>query len=423
MKRNGVSVFADQIHSGTIVRSDVEEDTFLFAYDTGCVNEGAVSLTMPVVSDQYDSMSFLHPIFEMNLPEGILRQKLELMFSKAVRDFDALNLLEIVGSSQIGRLRYALEGKPLQSVPTEDIENILTYNGTEDLFRDLLERFAVYSGISGMQPKVLVRDTPRLDRLTDRGATHIVKSFDPREYPELAANEFFSTQAARYSALPTAEVSLSGNRSMLVVERFDRTEDGKYLGFEDFCVLSGKRSAGRYSGSYEELAERVAIFVSPENHPSAMRQLFGTVALSATIKNGDAHLKNFGILYDSPGVNVRLAPVYDMVSTVAYAPKDTLALDLNGSKRYPSRKELIQFARQSCGLQNKIAETILAKIAEGVELAIREMNVYAKTHSDFHPTAVYLSKVFTSGVENLADDGGDGASGGASGGPSRPEMR
>jgi len=95
---------------------------------------------------------------------------------------------------------------------------------------------------------------------------------------------------------------------MLVVERFDRTDDGNYLGFEDFCVFGGKRAAGRYLGSYEELARKLAIFVAPENHPSAMRQLFGTVALSCAIRNGDAHLKNFGILYDSPGINVRLAP-------------------------------------------------------------------------------------------------------------------
>ena len=106
MKRNGLSVFADGVHAGTLARSDLAADIFLFAYDAECKDEHAVSLTMPVMADQYDSMTFLHPVFEMNLPEGALRHKLELMFSKAVRDFDALALLEIVGRSQIGRLRY-----------------------------------------------------------------------------------------------------------------------------------------------------------------------------------------------------------------------------------------------------------------------------------------------------------------------------
>ena len=101
----GLSVFVDNACVGTLSRSDVEPDAFLFGYRAGCEDRHAVSLTMPVVSDQYDAMGFLHPIFEMNLPEGVLRQKLELMFAKAVRDFDALTLLDIVGRSQIGRLR------------------------------------------------------------------------------------------------------------------------------------------------------------------------------------------------------------------------------------------------------------------------------------------------------------------------------
>lgn len=403
MKKDGASVFVDQVHSGTISRSDLEMDTFLFSYEARCADEHAVSLTMPVIPDEYDSMGFLHPIFEMNLPEGTLRQKLELMFSKAVKDFDALSLLKIVGGSQIGRLRYASEGSPLEDVPVEKIDKILAYNGAKDLFDDLLDRFAMYSGISGMQPKVLVRDeSPTLNRITNKGATHIVKSFNPKEYPELAANEFFSMRAARYAGLPTAEVSLSENRSILVVERFDRTKEGRYLGFEDFCVLSGMRANGRYSSSYEDLAKKVSIFVSPENHPSAMKQLFGTIALSCVIKNGDAHLKNFGILYDKPGINVRLAPVYDMLSTVPYMPKDILALELGESKNYPTRKQLVKFARQSCGLSSQNTETILANVAAGVEKALIEMQVYTKHHPEFQSHAEYLAAVFSQGLRCYA---------------------
>lgn len=401
MTRNGVSVFVDQICAGTISRSDIAADTFLFGYTEGCEDRCAVSLTMPVVADQYDSMGFLHPVFEMNLPEGILRQRLELMFAKAVRDFDALTLLEIVGRSQIGRMRYASVGAPLEDVPAESVDSILAYDGAEDLFADLLERFARHSGISGMQPKVLVRDASVvLDKVTNRGATHIVKSFNPREYPELAANEYFSMQAARFAGLPTAEVSLSENRAILVVERFDRTRDGHYLGFEDFCVLSGLRASGRYSSSYEALAKKVSVFVSPEHHPSAMQQLFGMVALSSIIKNGDAHLKNFAVLYDEPGVNVRLAPVYDMLSTVPYLPRDMMALELDGAKAYPSRKQLIRFARQSCGLSKQNAETVLASVAQGVEKASAEMQAYAARHPDFQGSADHFARVFSSGLSH-----------------------
>ena len=40
------------------------------------------------------------PIFEMNLPEGVLRERLRLAFAKATGTFDDFDLLGIVGRSQ-----------------------------------------------------------------------------------------------------------------------------------------------------------------------------------------------------------------------------------------------------------------------------------------------------------------------------------
>mgnify|MGYP001248672438 CR=1 FL=1 len=402
MNREGVSVFAGGQPAGRLFRSDTELETFLFAYDPGCPDERAISLTMPVVADQYDSMGFLHPVFEMNLPEGVLRQTLERMFAKAIKDFDALTLLEIVGKSQIGRLRYTTAGEALAELPTESIDKILTFHGGRDYFDSLMEKFAAHSGISGMQPKILVRDEKTVfDKVADKGATHIVKSFNPAEYPELALNEFFSLRAALHAGLPVATAHLSENRAVLVIERFDRRADGSYLGFEDFCVLSGLRSHGRYNSSYEALAQKVAIYVSPPHHQAAMRQLFGTVALSCVIRNGDAHLKNFGVLYDEPGVNVRLAPVYDLLSTVPYLPKDILALELNDSKSYPSSSRLLHFARQSCGLTQRVAESILLNVARGVEQAIEEMGAYANQHPDCQEPIAYFTKIFRDGLLSI----------------------
>ncbi|MDP2828356.1 MAG: type II toxin-antitoxin system HipA family toxin [Sulfuricellaceae bacterium] len=397
-----VNVFVSGNLAGVISRSEQEPDTFLFTYDVSCKKDGAVSLTMPVMSDQYDSMGTVHPIFEMNLPEGALRHKLELMFSKAIKDFDSLSLLELTGKSQIGRLRYATEGAMPDEVPPESVQRLLAYQGAEDLFDDLLNRFARYSGISGMQPKVLIRDDAgALDRITNKGATHIVKSFNPHEYFELAANEFFSMQAARYAGLPTAKTHLSENRKMLVVERFDLMPDGNYSGFEDFCVLSGMRASGRYNSSYEALAQKISSYVSPEHYTESMLHYFGTVSLACAIKNGDAHLKNFGILYEKQGESVRLAPVFDMVSTAPYFPHEALALELNGSKQFPTRRQLVQFGRQACGLSSRQVEHMLANIAQGVDRAAREMQGYTQEHPDFKSTANHLTKVFARGIAHL----------------------
>jgi hypothetical protein len=52
MKKSPLNVFATGQPVGTLSRSDVEEDTILFAYHQGCAPEAAVSLTMPVRVDQ-----------------------------------------------------------------------------------------------------------------------------------------------------------------------------------------------------------------------------------------------------------------------------------------------------------------------------------------------------------------------------------
>src|ERR1700731_1144829 len=216
MQKSALNVFANTERAGRLDRSGREEDTILFTYREGRPRDQAVSLTMPVRPDQYDAMAGLLPIFEMNLPEGALKERLRNQFAKAIPEFDDLDLLSIVGSSQIGRLRYSTREQLIEEIPTQDLDDILTYTGTADLFATLLERFATYCGISGMQPKVLIRERDVPPNLVHHGATHIIKSFDPTVYPELAANEFICMRGAAAAGILTPTVRLAENRRLLV---------------------------------------------------------------------------------------------------------------------------------------------------------------------------------------------------------------
>jgi serine/threonine-protein kinase HipA len=397
--RSGLEVIAGTTYAGLLSRSDLTEAEYLFGYRADCPLASAISLTMPVIADQYDSMGALHPIFEMNLPEGALLERLRLSFAKAIPDLDDLHLLAIVGQSQIGRLRYVAEGGMPSEVPAQNLETILKFDGTDDLFEDLMERYAVHSGVSGVQPKVLLREAgSTLGRLTERGATHIVKSFDPRRYPELAANEYFCLQAAFHAGMETARARLTDNRRILIVDRFDLEADGRYVGCEDFCVLNALRAHGRYSGSYELIAKRVGQFVSGTQQARAFEQLLALVALSCAVENGDAHLKNFAVLYQDAEHSVRLAPAYDVISTTVYQPRDVLALTLAHSKQFPSRETLMAFGRSSCGLSAARVKQVLERVYEGVKAAQRDMHHYAKHHPDFSPTAERLSAAMERGL-------------------------
>ncbi|NTW70406.1 MAG: hypothetical protein HGB23_11295 [Chlorobiaceae bacterium] len=143
---------------GSLDRHPVEPGDYTFAYRSAIEAGEDVSLTMPWSLESYPFTNGLHPVFQMNLPEGRLRESLELSFRKRVKSFDSLMLLEVVGRSQIGRLRFANDPGVIDQVPLQSVAELVAYDGSEDLLSDLLDRFASVSGVSGVQPKVLIRD-------------------------------------------------------------------------------------------------------------------------------------------------------------------------------------------------------------------------------------------------------------------------
>ncbi|WP_308874827.1 HipA N-terminal domain-containing protein [Thiothrix subterranea] len=112
----------------------------------------ALSLTMPLRHESY-SYAQLHPIFQMNLPEGALREALERMTAKQYGS-DDLTLLTILGTHQIGRMAYALADQPLHH-PTDQPLTLqaLLNNPDANLFSELLQRYAQQSGVAGYNPK------------------------------------------------------------------------------------------------------------------------------------------------------------------------------------------------------------------------------------------------------------------------------
>ncbi|MGE8355545.1 MAG: type II toxin-antitoxin system HipA family toxin, partial [Microvirgula sp.] len=271
-------------------------------------------------------------------------------------------------------------------------------------FADLVERFATVSGISGAQPKVLVRDEASLSgggrrSLTVRGATHIVKAWDAAEYPELAANEFFCLTAACAAGLDVPHFELSENGRFLVVERFDLADDGNYLGFEDCCVLNGLPTDEKYALSYEAVAKTLKRFVSPRHRPAALETLFRLVALSCALQNGDAHLKNFGVLYRVPGDEVVLSPAYDIVSTTPYLPRDIMALMLDGRKSFPGTRVLLRFAQVHCGIEPRRAAEMLEQTAQAVLDTLPALDRHAVEHPAFRPVGERMKAAWAAGLD------------------------
>jgi serine/threonine-protein kinase HipA len=387
-----IKVWTDAADAGLLDRNGARGSTFVYLPETPSAR--AVSVTMPVRLASWSMPFGLPPIFEMNLPEGFLRERLRLAFAKATGTFDEFDLLSVVGRSQVGRVRYTGQKEQLnEDVPFQSVDEILERRRSGDLFRYLLEKFASYSGISGVQPKILVRDETAFaemehtgERLSQsyKGATHIVKLWEPNEYPQLAANEYFCLTVARKCGLDVPPFRLAEDGMALVIDRFDLCMDGTWRGFEDFCVLNARRTDEKYRGSYEtSIMKRFSQFANSTQVNQDMEKLFTLIALNCALRNGDAHLKNFGIVYDDVNGEARLAPVYDIVTTSLYIARDSLALTLNGTTKWPAAKELMRLGETRGGCSPARVRQILERIDEAILETADEVRSYIKEHPEF----------------------------------------
>jgi serine/threonine-protein kinase HipA len=378
-------------------------------YQPGALPVRAVSVTMPVRLPSWEIQYGLPPIFEMNLPEGVLRERLRLAFAKATGTFDEFDLLGIVGRSQVGRIRYTGQKEQLQEdVPFQSVDEILEKRRGGDLFRYLIDKFASFSGISGVQPKILVRDetasvplSKAKHRLSQsyRGATHIVKFWEQNEYPQLAANEYFCLKVAEQCGLDVPTYRLAEDGLALVVDRFDLRPDGTYRGFEDFCVLNARRTDEKYRGSYEtSIMKRFAEFANSSHVGEDLERLFTLIVINCALRNGDAHLKNFGIVYDDVQGEARLAPVYDLVTTSVYLTKDSLALTLNGTTRWPSTKELQRLGETRMSGSPARVKGILERVADAMATTSTSLRTYIDDHQEFEEIGKRMLQQWEQGI-------------------------
>lgn len=349
-------------------------ESYLFDYERRALPAAELALGMPHRSVQYQSPT-LFPIFQMNLPEGFVLERLRARFAKTSR-LDSMMLLALTsGSAGIGRVRLALPNEVERAVRPISLADLLANEGAGNLFEQLTHEYLLRTGISGVQPKLLVPE--QVDPLYYQAVLptpELIVKASGNGYAGLPINEFVCMSIAREAGIPVAEFHLSEDLNRFVMRRFDRDAAGVPLGFEDAAVLMGLDAEFKYDSSYENVATVVEAYCDPANRGSSLAQLFDQVALSCMVGNGDAHLKNFGLLYDHPqSQDVRLSPAYDIVCTTCYLPDDTLALSLNRDRNlFMARLDLVDFGKSRCRVDDpkgRIANLLTAMEANLYEHA------------------------------------------------------
>ena len=377
----------------------------VFTYHANTAPDDFVSLTMPVRTESYGWDSPLHPIFQMNLPEGYLLKVIQEEFGPHV-GADPTALLSVVGRHMIGRLQVAAPGADLDQTPRPfEVAEVLQGDNSEKAFAQLVRRHAT-SGVSGVIPKFLEgQDEPSgKDNKTTLFTGHYIVKGSSDRLPYIALNEYLCLQVAR-RVLPATAADISEDGKALVVHRFDTDAKGHpHLGLEDFCVLLGLPPEDKYKTTWERITKAVHDHVPGPEEMNALRHLATTVLLTYALRNADCHAKNIALLYANR-TDVRMAPVYDIITTAAYPDyqDNPPGIAFMGKKTWLPGRSLERFIHERFGLppreQKEMVERICDSVSEVIPLVLEAM----KKHDGFKDVGKRMLASWDEGVAGLRD--------------------
>lgn len=299
------------------------------------------------------------PWFSNLLPEGRLREW--VADERGVSIDREMELLAQVGHDLPGAVRVL----PEDSAPIEDGWEQSSQPHEIGLPISPAEGHSGWRfSLAGVQLKFsMVSDH---DRLTlpafGEGGDWIVKLPD-REYANVPRNEFAMMSLTAATGIDVPEVKLvhrdsieglpghlwPGNEEWAYAIRRRDSQRGR-IHIEDLAQVCNIYPERKYSGNYES----VASLIYRRHDIGALREFARRLAFITLISNGDAHLKNWSLIYRNPKIPT-LSPAYDLVSTAAYRIGDTpedLGLKFGGTKMF-ERINVELFER----LQNKLGAT------------------------------------------------------------------
>jgi serine/threonine-protein kinase HipA len=370
--------------------------------------ENLVSLTMPVRTESYEWDAPLHPIFQMNLPEGYLLQVLQEEFGPHIGG-NPVDLLAVVGRNMVGRIQVAPPGAALNE-PAKPIEvaELLKGDNSEEAFSRLVREHAK-SGVSGVLPKFLDTEERKKDGLGRHNKAtvlthdHIIKGSSAR-LPFATANEHLCMQVAA-RVIECAKTELSKDGKVLVVRRFDVNEDGgPFRALEDFCALLGLPPAKKYDTTWERIAKAVRNFVPGPDQYETFRKLATVLLLTYALRNADCHSKNIALLYTSRK-DARLAPVYDFFTTSVYAnyQNNPPGISLMGRKTWMPGKTLATFITSTFGIPQREQKEIVERISDAVADTAPSVRDWMKKLPGFKDIGKRMLATWAVGVQVLRD--------------------
>lgn len=334
--------FDVRLHGRIIGRLLVRDDFTSFAFTEEYVDDPQRAVLGLGFEDdllaRHQSNMRLPPWFSNLLPEGRLREWIAEQRGVAIER--EMELLAEIGHDLPGAVSITVGSSPSSPAAA-------THDVAERPSRAAAKRRWTFS-LAGVQLKFSM--LARGDRLTlpasgDHG-DWIVKLPDAN-HRDVPHNEHAMMTLARRAGIDVPECRLvhrdlleglpdrawpNEEAYALAVRRFDRGPERQPIHIEDFAQVRLWYPDRKYDGTYESAAN----LAYRGRDTTSLREFVRRLAFITLIRNDDAHLKNWSLIYQDPR-SPTLAPAYDLLSTAPYAESGgELALRLAGTKRFES---------------------------------------------------------------------------------------
>jgi serine/threonine-protein kinase HipA len=376
-----LQVRLNQVRVGTITHLPNDRNLFTFDEDYAemadrpVLSQSFYDAERNLITDPEQVQTKVPPFFSNLLPEGHLREYVaELAGIKPVREYF---LLWLLGADLPGAVVVEdAEGQPLP--PRVETNTEARKKEPGRVLRFSLAGVQLKFSAVGNPDKILTIP------VEGRGGHWIVKLPSPR-FQNVPENEFSMMKLAAAVGIETAEAGLVTTNEVeglppelrretaksLYVRRFDRAENGQRIHIEDFNQVYRQFPDDKYKNySYTNMARDIWSFIGQDAGVEFIRRLI----FSAAIGNADMHLKNWSVIYPDTRTP-RLAPAYDLVSTVAYMDDRMLALSIAKQKDMKQLNAgLLERFSEKAGLpRHMVLETAL-ETAERTVQSWKKMN-------------------------------------------------
>jgi serine/threonine-protein kinase HipA len=306
--------------------------------------------------------------FENLLPEGPTIEEMARL--AGVPRADTFGILSQFGRDCAGAVSIVPEGdEPAPAAAAkyvrlsdEDLAHAMRSQSVAPLGSDLSSGYR--PSLPGFQRKLLVgrtEDGSWARPVGDSPSTWILK---PDGATPMASNEIACLQLARTVGLkvPEARLVVIDSVPTLAVRRYDRTPGLERIHQEDACQATGSAAGWKYEyeggPSLKTFAHVLRDFGTIDDLPELLRR----VTLNVAVGNADAHAKNFSVLHRPDSSGIGLAPVYDIIATIALQPADD-----RGRRIEPDRR-----MGQRVGMASLVDEVTREHlVAEGVSWGLR----------------------------------------------------